>query len=116
MRVKNFYNFLYLLTVYFILVLALIFSDIIFICGLFNIVKINVVGPLAFIWFFAFIIFTLEVIIALTFEVGEDTWTNFGLVVLMYFTYCQQWLYIAVKSFLPKSKKDDVFWTKTERF
>jgi hypothetical protein len=55
--------------------------------------------------------------ITLSFEVGEEKWSNFGLALLMYFVYCQQWLYVAIKSFLPRRKeKEKIFWQKTERF
>lgn len=117
MKYAGFINFLYMFLVYFLLVFGILLSDAIFILGLFNVIKINIVGPLISLWIFAFIIFTLEIMITLSFEVGEEKWSNFGLALLMYFVYCQQWLYIAIKSFLPKKKeKEKIFWQKTERF
>lgn len=117
MKYSGAVNFLYMFLVYFLLVFGILLSDVIFILGLFNVIKINIVGPLISLWIFAFIIFTLEIMITLSFEVGEEKWSNFGLALLMYFVYCQQWLYIAVKSFLPRRReKEKVFWQKTERF
>jgi len=113
----NFYNFIYMFLIYYLLVFAIIFSDVIFLLGLFNVIHLHMTGPLIFLWLFAFSIFCIEIMIALTFEIGESSWSNFGLIMLMYFTYCQQWLYVAVRSFLERKKESEkTVWEKTERF
>jgi len=117
LRKANFYNILYMALIYYALVFFIALSDIILVLGLLNIVKLSVSGPLIALWVFAFTIFTLEIAIALTCEVGEATLPNLGLAALMYFTYCQQWLYVAVKSFIvAKENGTRAFWAKTERF
>ena len=117
MRQANLLNVLYMFLIYYVLLFSIVFSDIIFICGLTNLVRLSFAGPLIALWGFAFVIFVLEIAIALTCEVGEDNWSNFGLAALMYFTYCQQWLYVALKSYISiKKREDGVFWTKTQRF
>jgi len=117
MRKSNLYNFLYMTLIYYALVFFIAVSDIIFILGLLNIIKVSVSGPLLALWLVAFVIFTLEIAIALTCEVCEATLANVGLAALMYFTYCQQWLYLAIKSFVsPGDAGSRAFWTKTERF
>ncbi len=116
-RKANFANFFYMFVMYYALVLFIALSDIIFILGLLGLAKVSFLWPLVAMWAFAIAIFTLEIMIALTCEVGEATWSNFGLAVLMYFTYCQQWLYVALKSFVvARNGKKKVFWDKTQRF
>ncbi|MFH1199111.1 MAG: glycosyltransferase family 2 protein [Candidatus Omnitrophota bacterium] len=116
-RRANFINFFHMLMIYYLLLLSIVFSDIIFILGLAGIIRLSISGPLIALWGFTFIVFILEIAIALTCEVGEATLANVALAGLMYFTYCQQWLYIVIKSFFARpGYNNGAFWAKTERF
>ena len=78
---------------------------------------IRALGPYAELWLLAFMLFVLEIAIALSREKDEDSLTNLLLVVAAYFTYCQLWIPVVVVAFV-----DDVIlrrkrvWAKTERF
>jgi hypothetical protein len=68
------------------------------------------------VWYFAFGLFTLELIIALSRE-REDTPVNIVLIILSYFTYCQLWIAVVLKGVyddfvLRREHK----WDKTQRF
>jgi hypothetical protein len=68
----------------------------------------------------AYLVFVLEIAIALSMEKGESNYKNVALVALMYFTYCQLWLLVAMKGvwqFIRDSVLGlEVKWYKTERF
>jgi hypothetical protein len=47
----------------------------------------------------------------------EDSLSAIGLIILMYFTYCQLWIYIVIKAAYQEIiKKDKHVWIKTVRF
>jgi hypothetical protein len=64
----------------------------------------------------AFILFLFEIMLAISFD-REDKPKNFILILLMYFTYCQLWIFIMLRAFyLDKIKKQGHIWDKTVRF
>ncbi|MGQ9618772.1 MAG: glycosyltransferase [Candidatus Aminicenantia bacterium] len=106
-------NLVYL---YYIFVFAILFSDIIFILALLGAIKIPLIGPYAELWAFAFMLFLIEILIALSFE-KEDSISNFLISIFAYFTYTKLWVFVVVRSliihyFSKKEKK----WEKSERF
>jgi len=105
-------NLLYL---YYFFVMAILFSDILFVLSLFGVVHIRVPGPYLQLWGLAFLLFLMEVLVALAFE-DEDSWSSLGLAVVAYLTYTKLWVFIVIKSVLEeyvfRSKKT---WVKTER-
>ena len=108
---------LYTILLYYVVCAAIFLSDILFILACFGLVSIHAVGPYSKIWVLAFLLFILEVGIALSREEGEDSFRNLLIVVFMYFTYCQLWLVVVGRALI-----DDVVlrrkktWAKTERF
>lgn len=108
---------LYTLFLYYVVCAAIFLSDILFILACFGLISIRAVGPYSGIWILAFLLFILEVGIALSREEGEDSLGNLMMVVLMYFTYCQLWMVVVGRALI-----DDVVlrrkkvWAKTERF
>ena len=108
---------LYTLLLYYVVCAAIFFSDIMFVLAGFGLVSIHAIGPYSQIWLLAFLLFVLEVSIALSREEGEDSFFNLVLVVFIYFTYCQLWLAVVGRALV-----DDVVlrrkkvWAKTERF
>jgi hypothetical protein len=73
-------------------------------------------GPYTFVWIMAFVLFIFEIVLAISFD-EEDSFGKVGLIVLMYFTYCQLWIYIVLKAvYSDKIKKEKRTWAKTVRF
>ncbi len=110
------FDLLYTLLLYYVFFLAIVISDLLFIAGALNLVSISLPGPYTFVWFMAFILFILEIMLAISYD-GEDRPGNVGLIVLMYFTYCQLWVYIVVKAMYREYiRKEPRVWDKTIRF
>jgi len=106
-------NLVYL---YYLFVFAILFSDTLFIFALSKIIRITVIGPYAELWAFAFFLFLIEILIALSFE-REDNLSNFLLSIFAYLTYTKLWVFVVLRAlyfqyFSKKEKK----WEKTERF
>jgi cellulose synthase/poly-beta-1,6-N-acetylglucosamine synthase-like glycosyltransferase len=111
------FELLYTLVLYYVVCAAIAVSDVLFVLAGTGLVSLHAIGPYSRIWILAFLLFVLEVGIALSREEGEDSFGNLLLVVVAYFTYCQLWIYLVVRSLI-----DDVVlrraavWAKTERF
>ncbi|RKD23627.1 Glycosyltransferase, catalytic subunit of cellulose synthase and poly-beta-1,6-N-acetylglucosamine synthase [Caminicella sporogenes DSM 14501] len=114
------FDLYYFFSVYFLFLSSVILSDIIFILGLFTNIKISLSGSFFIIWILAYVLFILEVSITLTMEKGESNFKNILLVALMYFSYCQLWMIVAVKGVVLYFKDvllgREAQWYKTERF
>jgi cellulose synthase/poly-beta-1,6-N-acetylglucosamine synthase-like glycosyltransferase len=114
------FDLLYFSSVYFLFLSSAIISDVIFILGICEIIDYKVSGNTVFLWMLAYLVFVLEIAIALSMEKGESNYKNVALVALMYFTYCQLWLLVAMKGvwqFIRDSVLGlEVKWYKTERF
>ncbi|SHJ07118.1 Glycosyltransferase, catalytic subunit of cellulose synthase and poly-beta-1,6-N-acetylglucosamine synthase [Clostridium cavendishii DSM 21758] len=110
----------YYFGVYFLFLISLIASDIIFILGLFTSIKVSVSGVFVIIWLLSYVMFVLQVNIALSIEKGEANRENFFLVLLSYFTYCQMWFLVTIKGVYAyiqdKVLGKKATWYKTERF
>jgi cellulose synthase/poly-beta-1,6-N-acetylglucosamine synthase-like glycosyltransferase len=106
----------YTMAVYYLFFLAILLSDLLFFLAVSGWISIPVPGPYQEVWYFAFGLFTLELIIALSRE-REDTPVNIVLIILSYFTYCQLWIAVVLKGVyddfvLRREHK----WDKTQRF
>ena len=110
------FDILYTLALYYVFFAAIIISDALFIVSAMGLVSIALPGPYTFVWVMAFVLFIFEITLALSFD-EEDTFRNVGLIALMYFTYCQLWIYIVVKAlWVEYVKKEKRTWDKTVRF
>ena len=110
------FDLLYTLSLYYIFFGAILISDILFVVSGLNLVSIALPGPYTLVWIFAFFLFVLEIMLAISFD-SEDSLRSVGLIVLMYFTYCQFWIYVVVKAvYLEYVKKEKRMWDKTIRF
>ncbi len=110
------FELLYLLSLYYIFLVAIVSSDVLFLLGLFHVVIISLPGPYTAVWILALFLFFLEILLALSYD-REDTVSNILLTALMYFTYCQFWIYIVGKAiYLDVIKKEKRTWDKTIRF
>lgn len=114
------FDLLYFSSIYFFFLSSTLISDVMFILGTLGIIKLNIAGNTTLLWFMAYMIFALQISIALSMEKGESNYKNILLILLMYFTYCQFWLFVAVKGIIQHIKdrvlKLEVKWYKTERF
>jgi len=115
---KNMRHLFYMSAVYGVLLFTILASDLVFILGIMNITHISISGPLLVTWFMALVLFVVSIAVTMSFEeTTENTFKNIGLAILMYFTYCQAWIFLNIQSFFykEKSKKDEPFWDKTPR-
>ena len=106
----------YSMAVYYVFFLAILLSDFLFITSWTGLTSIQVPGPYSEVWFFAYILFILELVIALSRE-KEDSALNILLIAVAYFTYCQLWILVVLKGvwddFVLKREHE---WVKTQRF
>ena len=64
----------------------------------------------------AIVLFFAEIMLALSYD-REDSFKALCLLGLMYFTYCQLWIFIVTRAFyLDVIKKEKSTWVKTVRF
>jgi cellulose synthase/poly-beta-1,6-N-acetylglucosamine synthase-like glycosyltransferase len=107
---------LYLLSLYYFFLFAIGVSDLIFILSVSQLVAIPLPGPYTTVWILAIVLFTFEIFLVLSYE-GLDNFKNFILILLMYFTYCQFWIYIVGRAiYLDYIKREKRTWSKTVRF
>lgn len=110
------FDLLYTLALYYIFFAAIIISDILFVLSMLSLISIPLPGPYSVVWLTAFVLFIFEIMLAISFD-REDNIKNLGLILIMYFTYCQLWIFIMFKAFyLDKIKKEGHIWDKTVRF
>jgi len=107
---------IYLLSLYYMFLVAIVSSDALFLLGAFHVVTITLPGPYTTVWITGIGLFLLEMLLALSYD-REDTMNNVLLTLLMYFTYCQFWIYIVGRAvYLDLIKKEKRTWVKTVRF
>ncbi len=106
----------YSMAVYYIFFTAILLSDLLFLASVAGLIIIPVPGPYSEVWVFAFLLFILELVIALSRE-KEDSPLNILLIAISYFTYCQMWIPVVLKGIYDDFvlKREHV-WIKTERF
>ena len=110
------FDLLYTLALYYVFFFAIIISDLLFVLSLLNIINIPLPGPYTVVWIMAFVLFLFEIMLAISFD-REDNPKNFGLILIMYFSYCQLWIFVMLRAFyLDKIKKQGHTWDKTIRF
>lgn len=110
------FDILYTLALYYVFFAAIIISDLLFIIGLLNLVSISLPGPYTFVWIMAMVLFIFEIMLAISYD-DEDSIGKIGLILLMYFSYCQLWIYIVLKAaYSEYIKKEKKTWAKTIRF
>jgi cellulose synthase/poly-beta-1,6-N-acetylglucosamine synthase-like glycosyltransferase len=110
------FDLLYTLSLYYIFFVAVVFSDLLFLVSLFQLVAISLPGPYTFVWVTSLILFLFELFLSISYD-GEDTPTNLAIIILMYFTYSQLWIYVVIKSvYQDLIQKEKHVWDKTVRF
>lgn len=110
------FDILYTLSLYYVFFFAIIVSDLLFLLSVTNLVSISLPGPYTYVWLMAFILFIFEITLAISYD-DEDGFKKIGIIFLMYFTYCQLWIYIVFKAaYSEYIKKEKRVWDKTVRF
>ncbi len=107
---------LHLVTIYHLFFMLLVLSDLIFISGLLaGMASGPIRSPLLVLWVLALTVFLLQLAITLAIE-GEHTPLNLLVTLVMYFTYCQMWVYICAKAhYLDVVRQERLRWEKTVR-
>jgi cellulose synthase/poly-beta-1,6-N-acetylglucosamine synthase-like glycosyltransferase len=110
------FEIMYLLSLYYIFLFAIGVSDLIFILSVSGVIAIPLPGPYTAVWILAIVLFIFEIMLVLSYE-GQDSLKNLLLVFLMYFTYCQFWIYVVGRAiYLDYIKREKRTWSKTVRF
>ena len=110
------FELLYFFLLYYLFVFAIVFSDLLFLLSLAGLVRIQLFGPYLELWALAFLLYVLEVMIALAYE-REDTPLNFLVTLLAYFTYTKLWAFIVLRGLWQDLVlRRERAWAKTERF
>lgn len=114
------FDICYFLSIYFLLLTALVISDSVLIGTLIGWIHLNLAGFSTLLWFMAIVLFIVGTFITLTTEKGEMSLSNLAIILLMYFTYSKMWMAVAIYG-LYKYLEDVIFkretkWYKTERF
>lgn len=114
------FDLLYNILLYVVLLVNLTISDLTLFLGLFGILEVQLTGFNNIVWVMAISLFALSIFLTLTTEKGEFHFSNLLLIVLMYFTYCKAWLFVAIFGLCMYIKdavlKRETTWYKTERF
>ncbi|HGH0539431.1 TPA: glycosyltransferase family 2 protein, partial [Clostridioides difficile] len=99
-RNKIVFDIAYFFSVYFLFLTSVIISDILFVLSISKLVEISIPINFFLIWILSYLLFIIEVSISLTIEKGEATIENIFIVAIMYFTYSQLWLFVAIKGMI----------------
>ncbi|GAA3401737.1 glycosyltransferase family 2 protein [Paenibacillus hodogayensis] len=114
------FDILYLLSIYFLLVTSLVMSDLLLVMNALGYVRTTIASFSSFLWLLAITLFVVGTFITLVTEKGEMRLSNIWIIMLMYVSYCQMWMVVAVYGIYTYLKdlvfKREVKWYKTERF
>lgn len=114
------FDICYFLSVYFVLLTALIISDTVLICTMIGWIHLNLAGFSTALWGMAILLFLIGTFVTLSTEKGEMNLSNLLIIALMYFTYSKMWMAVAAygvyKYIEDIVKKKETTWYKTERF
>lgn len=111
------YEMFYFLCLYYVFLAAIVFSALLFVLGLLGLVFIPVPGPYLEVWLMAYLLFVTEIVLMLSREPREDSFSNILYTMAMYFSYCQLWPLVVANAFYREYvKKEKRIWVKTRRF
>ncbi|MFJ8247053.1 glycosyltransferase [Peribacillus asahii] len=110
----------YFLFTYFFFFAGALLSQGIFVVNLMTDLELSMGDVSGVLLIIGFLLFVTEICLALSMEKNQLTWKNFFIILLMYFTYSQMWIFLVVYSSYLEIKrvlfKQDVRWYKTQRF
>lgn len=117
---KIWFDLLYFLAIYFLLMTSLVLSDAVFILSVSGTVHSNLQGFSNVVWLFAVVLFVVSTFVTITTEKGEMTFLNLIIIIFMYVVYSQMWLAVALYGMVGYVR-EQVFhkqakWYKTKRY
>ena len=115
-KLRLIFELVYLFLLYYLFLFSILLSHIFFItCGL-GLITVLSPGPYFAVWICAILLFTAEIMIAASFE-NEASFKNLGVILLMYFIYCQGWIVVVFRALYQEFiQKGRIKWEKTPRF
>ncbi|WP_042349308.1 glycosyltransferase family 2 protein [Bacillus massiliigorillae] len=116
-KVKCFVHLTYYLTVYVIFTFLLLASNAAFVIGLLFGFSFETNIPYMLLWYLAYFIYTMQLIIAITYD-RMLTGKNVVAAAIMYFSYAQLFIFLLFRSIIMIMKdrrKGTVSWDKTDR-
>lgn len=111
---------IYYLIVYILMMSSLVISDFIFLGGILGFVHVTLGGFSTMLWGLAILVFVCNMMLTLSTEKNEFTFSSALLSLLMLFTYAKMWVFVVLKA-LWLTFEDQVFhrevkWDKTVRY
>lgn len=107
---------LYFLGLYYLFFLSIVTSDVLLVLGVLKVLTPTLPGPYGVIWVLAFGLFVLELLLVASLE-DEPAPGNLVLAMIMYFTYCQAWIFVVLKAlYQDLVLQQERHWEKTPRF
>lgn len=114
------FDILYYVSIYFLLLLSLVTSDMVLILHAMGYVHTTIAGLSGFLWLLAIVLFAVGTFVTLTTEKGEMSLSNLWIILLMYVSYCQLWMVVAAYGLYNYLKdiilKREAKWYKTARY
>lgn len=114
------FDLFYFFFTYFLFFFGVIMSNIIFITNLFIDLHLTIGTVAIVLWILAYLLYVTEVYMTLSIEATEMTIANFFIVLFMYFTYSQLWIFLVIYALYLEIKRiifnQEIKWYKTERF
>lgn len=114
------FDLLYFLSTYFLLMTALILSDVVFVLSVAGLAHSDLQGFSNALWLFGIIMFIISTFVTVTTEKGEMRFSNILYIIFMYLVYSQMWLAVAAYGMVGYIR-EQVFhkqakWYKTKRY
>lgn len=110
------FELIYLFLLYYLFLSSILLSHIFFVTSGLGLIAVLSPGPYLAVWICAILLFVAEIMITISFE-NEASFENFGVILLMYFTYCQGWIVVVFRALYQEFfQKGRIKWEKTPRF
>nr|WP_057802803.1 glycosyltransferase family 2 protein [Pediococcus stilesii] len=114
------FDLLYFLSTYFLLMTALILSDVVFVLSVAGVAHSDLQGFSNWLWLFGILMFVISTFVTITTERGEIRFSNLLLIIFMYIVYSQMWLAVAAYGMVGYIR-EQIFhkqakWYKTKRY
>lgn len=110
------FELVYLFLLYYLYLISILISHIVFIISGIGIIAVLSPGPYFLVWICAFLLFTAEVALAVSYE-DELNLEILAISILMYLTYCQGWIVLIIRAvYQDLTHKGRPHWEKTRRF
>ena len=104
------------LSLFYVFFGAVVISDLLFVASLMDLARVSFTGPFDLVFASALVLFVLELMLVASFE-GERGPRVVLLALVMYFTYCQLWIWVVTRAlFEDLVLRRKHVWHKTPRF